>query len=234
MGAVLQACGAVLGEQRITGNEVQLAYDSAGVAVSQVAADRDGPRPRYPWQLHLTQIIEIGGGESSQSIHRDRWAFLHRFEGVEPEVSTIWALCDFSEANGATRVIPGSHRWQERSLTRALREEDTVPAEMPKGSVVIYLGSTFHSGGANKTGLARAGLNVDYNLAFLRQEENQYLSCPSEVARTLPKEIAKLIGYTQSGGALGYVADAQHPREVLNDVSWSVMKPGSGRSIAKL
>ena len=79
--AVLGCCQAVLGEQRLAGHRVQLAYDSAGVAVSQTKADRAASRPRYPWQLHLTQIIDIGPDETPQSIHRDRWAFLHDFQG---------------------------------------------------------------------------------------------------------------------------------------------------------
>merc|ERR1712146_494439 len=102
------------------GDNVQLAHDVGNVAVAPNPRDRKGPRPRYPWQLHLTQIIDIGPGQKVQPIHRDRWAFLHHFDGCQVEISTIWALNEFTEANGATRVVPGSHCWNECDLKAPL------------------------------------------------------------------------------------------------------------------
>merc|ERR1712224_413481 len=89
-------------------------------------------------------------------------------------------------------------------MTKAVLYEDTTFAAMPKGSVLIYTGSTFHAGGRNQTSERRVGLNVDYNLAFLRQEENQYLSAPPHIARGFPKDLQRLIGYSRAGAALGY------------------------------
>jgi hypothetical protein len=166
------------------------------------------------YQLHLTQIIDIGPGEPAQMLHRDQWAW-DSFpfpEGFEVEISTIWATVDFTEANGATRVVPGSTRYaNDRRLTHA----DTVAATMPKGSVVIYTGSVFHGGGANDTDERRAGVNIDYCLGWLRQEENQYVSCPPEHARDLPEDLLRLIGYSRAAYALGYFGDTQDPIEAL-------------------
>lgn len=167
------------------------------------------------YQLHLTQIIDIGPGEPAQMLHRDHWAWdAFAFPaGFEVEISTIWAMQDFTDANGATRVVPGSHRWDDG---RKPTHDDTLPAEMPRGSVLIYTGSVFHGGGANQTDRPRTAVNIDYCLGWLRQEENQYLSCPPEVARELPVELAKLIGYSRAAFALGYFGDTQDPIEAVH------------------
>jgi len=166
------------------------------------------------YQLHLTQVIDIGPGEPAQLVHRDQWAFdFFPFpEGYEVECHTMWAMSDFTERNGATRVIPGSHRWADK-----LRPDpsETVGAAMPKGSVFIYVGSVYHGGGANRSDEHRLGINVGYTLAWLRQEENQYLACPPEVARELPVELAKLVGYSRAAYALGYYGDLQDPLEAV-------------------
>lgn len=171
------------------------------------------------YQLHLTQIIDIGPGESAQPLHRDHWAwdFFAFPAGFEVEISTIWAMQDFTERNGATRVVPGSHLWTD---DRKPSQTDTVPAEMERGSVLLYTGSLFHGGGANHSDRTRTAVNIDYCLGWLRQEENQYLSCPPEVARDLPVELARLIGYRRGSFALGYFGDTQDPIEAVH--------PGTG------
>ena len=165
-------------------------------------------------QLHLTQLISIGAGEPAQPVHRDQWAFdFFPFPaGYEVQCNTIWAMTDFTEENGATRVVPGSHRFEDKlQLTAA----DTVPAEMAKGSVLFYTGSLYHGGGANRSDAVRCGVNITYNVAWLRQEENQYLSVPHDVARTLPVELLRLMGYARGAYALGYVDDMRDPIAVL-------------------
>ena len=166
------------------------------------------------YQLHLTQVIEIGPDEPAQLVHRDQWAFdFFPFpSGFEVECHTMWAMCDFTEENGATRVIPGSHMWEDKLRPTV---DQTVPAEMPKGSVLLYLGSVYHGGGANRSQAPRRGINVGYTLSWLRQEENQYLACPPEVARELPEELARLAGYRRGAYALGYYGDLRDPIEAL-------------------
>ena len=167
------------------------------------------------FQLHLTQAISIGPGSPAQQLHRDHWCFnFFPFPaGFNVEVATIWALTDFTEENGATRVIPDSHRSEGMPYAAA----DAQAAVMPRGSVVIYLGSTVHGGGANLSEETRTGINVDYSLAWLRQEENQYLSVPRDVAARLPEEVQRLMGYSMGAYALGYIDDARDPILALRE-----------------
>ena len=166
------------------------------------------------FQLHLTQVIAIGPEQPAQPIHRDQWAFdFFPFpRGYEVQCNTIWALTDFTEANGATRVVPGSNHAEDGL---AYRESDSEPAEMRRGSVLFYSGSVYHGGGANRSDTTRIGLNITYNVAWLRQEENQYLSVPHEVAETLPVELLRLMGYSRGAYALGYIDDLRDPIEAV-------------------
>jgi ectoine hydroxylase-related dioxygenase (phytanoyl-CoA dioxygenase family) len=158
-----------------------------------------------PWcqrdQLHLTQLIRIMPGQPAQAIHRDRWAWGKQLKGVEPQLNTIWALTDFTRENGATRVVPQSVSWPDE---RVAEDSEIDVAEMQRGSVLVYTGSVFHGGGANESQADRWGLNITYALGWLRQEENQYLACPPEIARTLDPELQALIGYAMGSYALGY------------------------------
>jgi ectoine hydroxylase-related dioxygenase (phytanoyl-CoA dioxygenase family) len=167
------------------------------------------------FQLHLTQSIAIGPDSPSQMLHRDQWCFdFFPFPAdVDVEVSSIWALEDFTEENGATRVVPDSHR-----LTNDTRftHDQSVPAEMPRGSVVLYLGSTFHGGGANRSDRTRIGINVDYVLGWLRQEENQYLSYTLDEVRRFPERVQRLLGYEVGAYALGYIDGGRSPMELLH------------------
>lgn len=165
-------------------------------------------------QVHLTQVISIEPGQPAQPIHRDQWAFdFFPFPGdYEVQCNTIWAATDFDEANGATRIVPGSNHAEDRLK---FKHSETIAAEMTKGSVLVYTGSVYHGGGANNADATRTGINLTYNVAWLRQEENQYLSVPAEVARTLDDDLLKLMGYSMGSYALGYVGDIQNPLDVL-------------------
>ena len=169
------------------------------------------------FQLHLTQVIAIGPGEPAQTIHRDQWAFdFFPFpKGYEVQCNTIWAMTDFTDANGATRIVPGSHRFEDR---REFTYDQTEPAEMPAGSVLFYTGALYHGAGANRSDRVRSGLNVTYSVSWLRQEENQYLSVPAELARTLPDELLRLMGYARGAYTLGYVDDLRDPLDALRGV----------------
>ena len=157
--------------------------------------------------LHLTQTICIHPEQGAQTIHRDRLAWGTQMPlSIEPQFNTIWALTDFTAENGATRVVPGSHLWD---WSERAEPEQVVQAEMKAGSVLLYTGSVLHSGGQNKSAQARLGLNITYCLGWLRQEENQYLSCPPHIAKTLDPELQDLLGYTQGNYALGYYSDPE-------------------------
>ncbi|MEE9414491.1 MAG: phytanoyl-CoA dioxygenase family protein, partial [Acidimicrobiales bacterium] len=166
------------------------------------------------FQLHLTQLISIGPDSPAQAIHRDQWAFdFFPFpKGYEVQCNTLWAATDFTEQNGATRVIVGSnHDDDGLQFTPA----DSEPAEMAKGSVLFYSGSIYHGGGANRSDRTRVGINITYNVAWLRQEENQYLSVPPEIAGGLDDDLLRLLGYDKGAYALGYVDDMRDPLAVL-------------------
>jgi hypothetical protein len=152
-------------------------------------------------QLHLAQVIRILPGQPAQLIHRDRWAWGTHLDRLEPQFNSIWALSPFRKENGATQVVPASVDWPD---ARQPKDHEIQYAEMDPGSVLLYSGAVFHGGGSNLTENDRIGVNITYTLGWLRQEENQYLSCPPDIARELPHELQDLIGYAQGNYALGY------------------------------
>lgn len=183
--------------------------------------------------LHLTQTIHINPGNPAQPLHRDRLAWgTYIPREIEPQFNTIWALTDFTEENGATRAVPGSHKWDWDQRADA---EEIIQAEMTAGSVLIYSGSILHSGGENRSDNARLGLNLTYTLGWLRQEENQYLSCPPHIARDLDPELQDLLGYTQGAYALGYFSDpeANHDKSDILPPEFALGRmPRKGASLA--
>lgn len=172
------------------------------------------------YQLNLAHVINRGGGSDAQIFHRDEDVWVHMpADRPHLQVASMIALVDFSQANGATMLVPGSHQWDDR--TRRPEPHEVAHAEMRAGSVVIYLGSTVHAGGANTTSdVWRRGGHVSYCLGWLRTEENNYLGTPPEVARTLPVPVQEILGYAvhdaieDHGGYLGMV-DMRDPIELL-------------------
>lgn len=153
------------------------------------------------YRIGSTTGIEIWPGEKAQLLHRDDGIYPLRMPGLELQISTNWALTDFTVENGATCVVPGSHRWKDPEHVMA---GGVVQAAMPKGSVLIYLGSALHGGGANASNRPRMGLVNTYSLGWLRQEENQYLTIPREMAESYPERIRRLMGYQGHGRMLGW------------------------------
>ena len=160
--------------------------------------------------------IEIWPGESDQELHVDDSMYPLRLPDTQLQISAMWALNDFTAENGATRVVPGSHK-QPAPACDDLKElgERTVPAVMPKGSLLLYLGTTVHGGGANRSGAPRAGLINTYSLGWLRQEENLYLNVPREVAESHSPTIQRLMGYSKHHSPDGSLGGWQNP-----DGSW--------------
>lgn len=162
------------------------------------------------FQLHITEIINLGPGSVAQPVHRDQWAFdFFPFPvGHDSTCATMWALTDFTEKNGATRVIPGSHKLENQL---EFSQSDTEPAVMDAGSVLLYTGSLYHGAGANVSSEVRSGLIVHYSLGWLRQEENQYLSVPQEVLDDLPEDLLRLMGYSVGAYSLGFFDGGRDP-----------------------
>ena len=184
--------------------------------INQMADSFLGPHCES-YQLHFTSAIQIGPGESSQILHRDRgvWGgYIPR--KIETQFSTVWAINDFTKENGATQVVPGSHKWHK---DREPLPEEIAYAEMKAGSVFIYTGSVLHGGGTNVTEQPRLGVFLHYAPSWLRQEENQYLSCPPEVAKGFSPELRSLIGYSKGGYVLGFFTDPEDKEGRLESVS---------------
>ena len=184
--------------------------------INQMAYSFLGPHCES-YQLHFTSAIQIGPGESSQILHRDRgvWGgYIPR--KIETQFSTVWAINDFTKENGATQVVPGSHKWHK---DREPLPEEIAYAEMKAGSVFIYTGSVLHGGGTNVTEQPRLGVFLHYAPSWLRQEENQYLSCPPEVAKGFSPELRSLIGYSKGGYVLGFFTDPEDKEGRLESVS---------------
>jgi ectoine hydroxylase-related dioxygenase (phytanoyl-CoA dioxygenase family) len=163
------------------------------------------------YQLSAPTGIQIGPGEVAQPLHPDDALYPIPRPHQELVVNVMWPLEDFTEANGATRVVPGSHRWVDEVPGP---DTETVPVEMPAGSALIYLGSLWHGGGANTTARARIGVVLHYGLAWLRSVENHVLAVPPDVVARLSPRLQELLGYNISSAFIGYV-DGRHPRKVL-------------------
>ena len=149
------------------------------------------------YQLHLTAALEIGPGARRQLLHREEDT-LPYFPLPRPNLvlATMWAVSDFTVDNGATLLVPGSHRW---SKERRPREEEIAIAAMEAGSVLVWLGGTLHGAGANVSDDWRYGVILTYSVGWVRQEENQALAVPDQVARELPKDLLDMIGHTTNG-----------------------------------
>ena len=174
--------------------------------------------------LHLTQATTIYPHSEAQFIHRDRFAWgTHIPKEIEPQFNSLWAITDFNIENGATKLIPGSQNW---AWDRQAQNDEIDTIEMSKGSVLLYTGSVLHGGGENISDRPRTGLNLTYCLAWLRQQENQFLSCPPHIAKTLDEELQELVGYTQGSYGLGYFSD---PENVAKEFDIMVPELALGR-----
>lgn len=158
--------------------------------------------------------IAIDPGEVAQPLHVDDAVIPLPRPHVPVICNSMWALTDFTEPNGATRVVPGSHRADHQP--DPFGAIDTVAAAMPRGSVLIWPGSTWHGGGANTTDRRRTGLAMNYCAGWVRQQENQQLGIPLDVARTFSPELRKLCGFGVYRGLIGHI-DKHDPAVLLLD-----------------
>jgi ectoine hydroxylase-related dioxygenase (phytanoyl-CoA dioxygenase family) len=156
--------------------------------------------------------IAIDPGESLQPIHSDDQVIGLPRPHPPLVCNSMWALTDFTEENGATRVVPGSHARSD--YPEYGRDYETVPAEMPKGSVLVWSGALWHGGGANRSQERRVGLAVNYCAGFIRQQENLQLGVPRELAARFPRRLQRLIGYGTYRRLIGHI-DKTDPISLL-------------------
>jgi ectoine hydroxylase-related dioxygenase (phytanoyl-CoA dioxygenase family) len=160
-----------------------------------------GPNAQPQHQLHVTAALSVGPGARAQILHREEDPFSF-FPLPRPNLilASMWAISDFRADNGATLIVPGSHRWD---ADREAAADEIVAAEMPAGSVLFWAGGTLHGAGANTSDEWRYGVILTYSLGWLRQEENQYLDVPPHVVERLSPELRTRIGH-EMHGALGF------------------------------
>jgi len=212
-------------------------------------------------QLHIGMFRRLCPGEKKQPLHQDRHSVpamelkprkgeLGYFPGAQWGVAALWALSDCTELNGATRVIPRSHVRTDVNLDVTLErtspqehevgwvpsEEECILATMPRGSVLLYPSATVHGASANKTDDVRDVCLFSYSPAWVRQEENMYLTTPPEVAIHLPQVVQELIGYSVHGQVLGMVdvkGDMGNPQSLLDELkrSSTTSKPPAVKSM---
>ena len=181
--------------------------------------------------LSACLAIHLQPGESAQPWHTDDGHTSltppHDLLGV----STFWALDDTTVENGATEVLPGSHRWSETEFPGVLRDQDFATGEdvagdpgshpdavkviMPAGSLMIARGDLWHRGGANRSDTARCLITPQYCAGWLRPLESMLLSVPPERAAALPERVRELLGYSIHPPFMGY-SDGMHPQRVLS------------------
>jgi ectoine hydroxylase-related dioxygenase (phytanoyl-CoA dioxygenase family) len=160
--------------------------------------------------------IAIGPGETAQPIHADDQLIPIPKPHPPTVCNTMWALTDFTEANGATRIIPGTH--VADASPNFGEHYDSIPAEMAKGSVLVWHGSLWHGGGANATGERRYGIAMNYCAGYIRQQENQQLGLPVDLVRRFSPRLQELVGYGVYMGLIGHI-DRKSPGQLLRDES---------------
>jgi ectoine hydroxylase-related dioxygenase (phytanoyl-CoA dioxygenase family) len=176
--------------------------------------------------LSSLTAIEMHPGQGAQPFHADDGSIALPRPHVPIVCVAIWALTDFTSENGATRLVPGSHRFERRPGKG--EQTEYVEATMPAGSVLVYDGAMWHGGGDNLSDARRVGIVVNHCAGFLRQEENQLLAVPREMAATFPRRLQQMLGYGVYRGLMGHV-DKQDPGvfldpDVETDMVWKRMR----------
>ncbi len=155
--------------------------------------------------------IAIDAGEKAQPIHADDMVIPLAKPHIPIICNSMWALTDFTDANGATRLVPGSHVKDNPAYGGSY---ETVPAEMKKGSVLVWDGALWHGGGANRTGERRTGIAMNYCAGFIRQQENQQLGLKPSVVKGFSERLQELVGYGVYQGLIGHI-DKKSPAQIL-------------------
>lgn len=161
--------------------------------------------------LSQAQVINILPGEAAQMLHTDDSFYQTPRPRPPLGMATIWAIDDFTPDNGATAIIPRSHLWGDDAMPEV---RAAVPCVMPAGSVVLFMGTLWHGGGENRSDAARLAVTCQYCQPWLRQQENYTLGVAPQVARGLPENILRMIGYSIHPPFVGMV-NGMHPKRRL-------------------
>ena len=164
--------------------------------------------------LSSMSSIAIAPDETPQPIHSDDQVIGLARPHKAVVCNSMWALTNFTEENGATRLVPGSHKFDQFPEYGPDIHYDSIPAEMKRGSVLVWHGSLWHGGGANTTTERRIGLAVNYCAGFIRQQENQQLGIPLDLAKTFSTRLQDLCGFGVYQSLIGHI-DKSSPAERL-------------------
>lgn len=165
--------------------------------------------------LSGTTSMHLHPGETPQLLHADDGMISLPRPHPATLLTTLWSLSPFTEANGGTRVVPGSHRFE--SMPKPGQAIDSIGVAMPAGSAVVLHGSTWHGGGANTTAdEQRYGLSIQFVAGWCRQQQNLMLGTPAELVATYPRRLQEMIGYSIYRNVMGHV-DRQHPLRLLGE-----------------
>jgi ectoine hydroxylase-related dioxygenase (phytanoyl-CoA dioxygenase family) len=154
--------------------------------------------------LSSLTAIEMNPGQAAQPFHADDGSIPLPRPHVPLTCVAIWALTDFTEENGATRLVPGSHR-ADRIPRKGEAPDEVVQAIMPAGSVLVYNGSVWHGGGVNRSDTRRMGIVSNHCAGWVRHEENQLLALSREQVAQLPPRLRRMVGYGIYRGLIGHV-----------------------------
>jgi ectoine hydroxylase-related dioxygenase (phytanoyl-CoA dioxygenase family) len=164
--------------------------------------------------LSQLQVINIHPGEQAQLLHHDDGFYPIPRPRPPLSAATMWAIDPFTDINGGTVVIPGSHQWD--SARRPTESDTRVITQMPAGSCVFYLGTLWHGGGANHTTAPRLAVTAQYCEPWLRPQEAYTLSTSRHTARTVSEDIRRMLGYSIHPPFMGAV-DGMHPKRLLEN-----------------
>lgn len=160
------------------------------------AADREILPHCAAYWMNTGQVMVIGPGQTAQGLHRDadNWPLILGPNERPVTISCMFAITEFTPEVGATRVVPGSHRWDD--FERLATPDEITQAVMPAGSALLYSGTVLHGGGANTTtDVWREGLHLSYLVGWLTPEEAGCVGVPEEIARTLTPLQQQLLGW---------------------------------------
>jgi ectoine hydroxylase-related dioxygenase (phytanoyl-CoA dioxygenase family) len=175
----------------------------------------------YQVQVSVVAMFDLLPGAKAQGLHQDDGLWPIPRPHPPLVVNSVIAVDDFSIENGATVLVPGSHKWHDVTV-RQPPEVETLQVEMPAGSIVIWDGAMWHGGGANQSAdRSRLAIDINYNVAYLRQQENQYLGVPREEVAKMPRLLQRVIGYQAGLSVAGPgMVDLRDPLKMLPQIEF--------------
>lgn len=194
-----------------------LMTDPTITGVADIVLSRNCDR----YQIGVSALLEVWKVEGAErmQMHRDSdtyypYGYLQKPDVLPIQVQSMFAISDFTPANGATRFVLGSHRWPQ---DRQWKESEVEVAAMPRGSVAMWIGGMLHGSGVNQTDKPRTGITSGFTVGWLRQEQNHYLLIPEERIAQFPQKVRDLLGWAPYSAILGFTTQGYNPDDLAAD-----------------